>query len=1060
MVSGSSFYQDKKVILRKGLSPKLLCMLLRFIVIFILSACCNRCFTQSFDEKDFIRYTKSDGISNNYVTGIVQDSLGYIWIGTNKGMNRFDGASFVNYFANTNNSPLPENTIQFLRLLSGNEILGGTFGGAFYFNTTTHQHKKFTVPADSVIFFWRNQEFDGVRDAKGNYVISTKTGLYVFNEAGRVLSQYNHYSPADAGRIEIWFGSWLELLSSGVILQKNIFKGSAYSPADNRIDTFFLQKTKNLNASLFDREDTMKTFFAGKNDLLFIVNGNRDSINVFDLKTQISTFSPIPVSVLSDIDHLSGLFYLSDSVLAITSAVDGFYLFHYDAASKKIACNGKKYFASKFCTSLLADKDGRLWVGTTDGLYKQNLRNSFFNTEDLSEQMPGIINTGIQSIYSEKDKLFIGLRNEGGLLFWDKRTKKIIRRLGFEKLGKGSSSINYIFPYHPDTLWLGTNKGIIWLNKKHLTCGRLLNIRGEPGWMNEDRGRSFLEDSRGNIWLSFGRLNSVLIFNRHEYKFTQVESPLLKITFCFSMCEDKQGNIWLAGDGLCRWNVKKNMIDTLIPFPSVKQIPHRFMQIFDVDENNNLWLSSLQNEIIEYNLSQNQMQLRLAESNTIDGYTLTNSELIAGHIWIGRLSGISAFNIHDFSIRQFNYEDGLPSEVVTSIRKGSFYDARENLFYFGATQYLISFTPDVSLSHVLQPRLFTEFTGNDDKILPLSSNEIRLSYSQNNLLVRFNVINFTDPEENRFAYRVITKEDSNWQYLNKQSGVALHGLAPGKYRIQVKLFSLSNRWPEQVNEMDILIRPPFWKTKWFISLFFAAALFVIYLFYRLRIKKIRKKVNIDRQITEFEMKALHAQMNPHFIFNCLNSIREMILNNENREASHYLSKFAQLIRITLNNSSKAFVSLENNIDYLRRYIEMEKIRNHRFICTFEVDDQLDPKDIMMPPMLIQPFIENAIWHGGTHDKILEIFVRFLKQDTQLVSIIEDNGMGIDASVKNKKEDHPGHNPFGIANVKERIQVLNEKYNLHSYITITDKSGLNEGKGNGTIVKLYFPLNYS
>lgn len=1006
-----------------------------------------------WEEKDFIRYSKSDGISNNYITGIVQDSLGYIWVGTNKGLNRFDGASFVNYFVNTNNSPLPENTILYLRLLSGNEIFGGTYDGAFLFNTETYVHKYFVIPADSLIFFWSNWELDGLRDGKGNYVISTKTGLYVFNGAGKNILRYDHYSPDDAGRVEIWFGGWLYQLNNGQILQKNLLKGSAYSPLTNSMDTFFLQRTKDINANLFDQADTMKTFFPGKNDQLFIVNRKRDSINVYDLKTHSSTFSPIVNGVLSDIDNLSDLFYLNDSLFAITSPVDGFYVFHYDAAQKKISCDGRKYFASKFCTSLLLDKDGRLWVGTRDGLYKQHLRNSFFYAEDLSQQMPAMINTGIQSIYSEKDRLYVGLRNEGGLLLLDKKTKKIVRHLDLKKFGVGANSFNYIFSYQPDTIWAGTNRGIIWINKKDLSSGRLTGIQGEPGWMNEDRCRNFLEDSKGNIWLSFGRPNSVLVFNRQQYQFSQIESPLLKITFCFSMCEDKQGNVWLAGDGLCRWNRKKNMIDTLIPYPTLNQIPHRYMQLFDVDENNNLWISSLQNEVIEYSLSQNHMWLRLPESNTIDGYVITSSGIINDHIWIGRQTGLSSFNIKDYSIRQFNYEDGLPSTVATTIRRGSFYDRSENLFYFGATQYLISFTPNVSLSHVLQPKLFTEFTNNDGSILPQTSNEIDLPYYQNNLQARFNVINFTDPEENRFAYRIITNHDSVWQYLNTQSGVAFHSLAPGKYRIQAKLFSVSNRWPEQVKEIDIFIRPPFWQTKWFIILLIAVIVTGLVLLYQMRIKKIRQKANIDKQISEFEMKALHAQMSPHFIFNCLNSIREMILNNENKEASHYLSKFAQLIRLTLNQSSKPFISLQDTIDYLQRYMEMESIRNNHFTYIIEADEDLQPSDIFLPPMLIQPFIENAIWHGASQDKMLQLTIRFLRKNMKLFCIVEDNGIGIKVSMENKKGIQADHTSIGIDNVKQRIDVLNEKYDLSSSITIEDKSDFPAYKESGTIVTL-------
>lgn len=128
------------------------------------------------------------------------------------------------------------------------------------------------------------------------------------------------------------------------------------------------------------------------------------------------------------------------------------------------------------------------------------------------------------------------------------------------------------------------------------------------------------------------------------------------------------------------------------------------------------------------------------------------------------------------------------------------------------------------------------------------------------------------------------------------------------------------------------------------------------------------------------MKALHAQMNPHFVFNSLNSIREMILNQETQEASRFLGNFAHLIRITLDQSRKSFISLRDTMDYLNRYIEMEKIRNPDFHFSMEVDKTLDPDDTILPPLLIQPFIENAIWHGmNGEEKQIHILVRFLKK---------------------------------------------------------------------------------
>ena len=112
---------------------------------------------------------------------------------------------------------------------------------------------------------------------------------------------------------------------------------------------------------------------------------------------------------------------------------------------------------------------------------------------------------------------------------------------------------------------------------------------------------------------------------------------------------------------------------------------------------------------------------------------------------------------------------------------------------------------------------------------------------------------------------------------------------------------------------------------------------------------------------------------------------------------------------------------------------------------------------MLPPMLIQPFIENAIWHGAEPDKTMQLTIQFLQQDHQLVCVVEDNGIGIDVSLKNKNQKEAEHDSFGINNVKQRIFLLNEKYNLRGSISIEDKSNFETRNGPGTIVKLYFPI---
>jgi sensor histidine kinase YesM len=205
------------------------------------------------------------------------------------------------------------------------------------------------------------------------------------------------------------------------------------------------------------------------------------------------------------------------------------------------------------------------------------------------------------------------------------------------------------------------------------------------------------------------------------------------------------------------------------------------------------------------------------------------------------------------------------------------------------------------------------------------------------------------------------------------------------------------------------------------------------------------------------MKALQSQMNPHFIFNSLNSIREMVLSEENKEASHYLSKFAQLIRITLEQSTQETVSLRATIDYLHRYIEMETVRNGFLTYEIQVGDELDQDETLVSPMFIQPFVENAIWHGvSATRKDIRVNISFRKTGDLLVCTVDDNGMGIQHSQSLKRLKGVRRRSLGIANVQDRIKLLNEKYQLRCSVTIIDKKERADLTETGTLVTIQLP----
>lgn len=714
------------------------------------------------------------------------------------------------------------------------------------------------------------------------------------------------------------------------------------------------------------------------------------------------------------------------------------------------------------------------------------------------------------------------------------------------------------------------------------------------------------------------------------------------------MAEDLQGNIWLAGDGLCRWNVKKQLVDTLIAYPRVSKLLRNYMLILDRDDKNNLWLSSYDNEIIQYNCTTNTMYLRQQENNNVDGNTITSSSIINNNIWLGTDNGISAFNINDYSVKQFTYADGLPSVAITSVRKGSFYDKGSNRFYIGSRHRIISLIPDVSLLHKLPPVLFIEKINVRDSLILPAPEDIHLKYYQNNITITFNTINFTDPEENRFAWRSLNSNDSGWNELNDQTSITLTNLSGGWHSVQIKLFSANNHWPHQLKTLRIYLKRPFWKTVWFLALMLVLSAGTILIIYKTRISAVRKKereraqvqqliaeeyknrleleqisnyfsssmadkknvdevlwdvsknligrmnyedcmiylwnenkskmvqkashgakgnpkainmnvfdvlpgqgvvgyvmqtqepllvadtrndnryrvddifrlselcvpiihndeligiidsehpnINhfterdikilttiatlignkikqieserllelkqneiafINQQLAEAQLSALQTQMNPHFIFNSLNSIKGMILNNEQQKASRYLSKFANMIRITLNQSKEIFTTLYENIEHLESYLMMEKLRfddSFTFQCT--VDDNIDIEETLIPTLMLQPLAENAIWHGLMHNKgEKKLTIRFSSLPGIIWCSIEDNGIGINRSEQSKQYNKSPYQPVGLNNLRNRIKILNEKYNTGCTLELIDLNNTDKNQ-NGTRAVLRFNI---
>ncbi len=257
--------------------------------------------------------------------------------------------------------------------------------------------------------------------------------------------------------------------------------------------------------------------------------------------------------------------------------------------------------------------------------------------------------------------------------------------------------------------------------------------------------------------------------------------------------------------------------------------------------------------------------------------------------------------------------------------------------------------------------------------------------------------------------------------------------------------------------MPIYIEIPFWKTWWFILLVAAGILGLILLVHTYRTKQIKKREELktlyNKKISELEVKSLRAQMNPHFLFNSLNSIRYYILKEDNKNASDYITKFSRLLRLILKNSRENQISLKDELHALKIYIEFEQMRfNRKFEYELTVDESIDQENIQIQPLTIQPFVENAIWHGlMPKESNGNLKVNIAKQNGMLSIIIEDNGIGRQKAAELKKNELTDSKSYGLQITEERMNMMTNIRGKQSNFKIIDLYDKKKPAGTKVII---------
>ncbi|MBK8924022.1 MAG: histidine kinase [Saprospirales bacterium] len=324
---------------------------------------------------------------------------------------------------------------------------------------------------------------------------------------------------------------------------------------------------------------------------------------------------------------------------------------------------------------------------------------------------------------------------------------------------------------------------------------------------------------------------------------------------------------------------------------------------------------------------------------------------------------------------------------------------------------------------------------------------LSLPHDSANVALEFVCLHFRSNSQIPFAFRLRNSADeAPWTYTTDRR-VNFPNLSPGDYRFEVKAQTESGVW-SPVTALDITIRPPWWATWWARAGAALLLALLAYAAYRYRIRQINQENRLREEMQRLERAALQAQMNPHFIFNCLNSIQHFILENESDAAVLYLAKFARLVRGTLDASVAGAVSLEDEVKMLGNYLALEQLRFKKvFDYRITVAETLDAANTELPPLIIQPFVENAVLHGMKNlEKDGRIGVTFRREAGFLCIEVQDNGLGMHAAGAQKRS-------LGRSITQRRLELLQQQ-NERGAISV---QYLSPEDGVGTLVSIRLPF---
>ncbi len=957
-------------------------------ILFILFASIGLAIGQQYS---FINYSVEDGLAQTQVFDLESDSDGYIWVGTAGGVSRFDGESFVNF--STENG-LIDNTVKKIVVYGENVWIASQYGVTSVMNKKVISWDLISIAKgrgiSSITFDKRNNLWLAIK-GKGVYKIPV-----VENQLN--LDEIVNYSLDEKNLVKTLYCDNQGIVWAGGTNILGFFEDDIWNS----------DSTQNYNYSItgFNQAKEGEIIYSTQKKGLYAIDNHK--------------IEQIPNSEnFGTINHI----YLDTQGRLWISTNSGAFLLEEDEVKHFTIKNG---LINNRVKDIVEDREGNVWLGTDGGgimRFTSDELVSFSKLDGLSSDYVLSISEGFQN------NIYFSTYG-GGINKFNGNQVEIIN----EKDGIGDNTIWTSMVYIDSSFWFGTANGLSVLKDNKLTTFKNVD------WLPSNKILFLKKDALNTIWIGTSKgltkVGKGEVYQVFKYKENFPAKNVRTIENSLS------NTIWVGTSSGIFEVVNDSIKEVQLNSELQNKIVYTLKKV-----TKDLMLIGTGNGLYAY-YKNKLRRIELHESfsaNNINFIGLENEN----YVWVGTNYGIFELHVKDLlnednnAIHHYSTTNGLPS-IETNLN--AFYRDSQGYLWMGTSKGVVRYKrkhevrkkvlPTIKIDKV---QLFLKDTDwrkyaktiNESTNLPVN---LSVGYKKNYFTFFYKGISIKQNRELKYSV-ILEGFDSEWSPMFSQSSITYTNLPYGNFTFKVKATNDGHNWSVPAT-FSFIIKKPFFFTWWFFTLLFFIALLIIFAIWKWqqrvsKRKALTQKLYYKSKLLALEQQTLNASMNRHFIFNSLNSIQYYINTKDRISANKYLTNFAKLIRKNLDSSVSGnnLVSLSDELERLELYLSLENMRfQSKFSYEINVSPNIDSESIQVPPMFLQPYVENSIWHGILPLKRKgRIQVNLsMKENKDIFIVIEDNGLGIDKSLENKNKD--GHASKGMLITTGRLDILKKTTN--------------------------------